>query len=89
MIYTVGNRAHYLAAIAREGTVFKTGRHDNYPGGYAVQTIEDAERLIVEQGQVGVWGVFGLLADWETDTEPSKDGWWHDLLIDAPVVVLD
>jgi hypothetical protein len=33
--------------------------------------------------------VFGLLADWEKDTRPNPQHWWHDLLVDAEVIVLE
>jgi len=33
--------------------------------------------------------VYGVIADWEKDTEPSKEGDWNDLLIDARLVFVD
>jgi hypothetical protein len=33
--------------------------------------------------------VFGLLADWNKDTQANAQQWWHDLLVDAEVVVLE
>lgn len=61
----------------------------DYPGGYAFLTAEDAQRRIDEAYPEQGFAVFGLLADWETDTEPAKDGWWHNLLRDAALVVLE
>jgi hypothetical protein len=99
MIYTIGHKENYLAAIAERGTVHKIGKREpnmraeiypnGYPGGYAFLTIEDAQRRIVEEGKVGEWDVFGLEADWESDTEPAPNGWWHNLLFDAALIVLD
>lgn len=94
MIYTIGNRENYLAAISDSGKIQKVGRHTQtdgtlYPGGYAFQTIEAAQQRIAEEGQVGKWSVFGLDAEWDSDTEQAVDGWWHNLLVDADIVVLD
>ena len=95
MIYTIGHEANYQKAIADSPYhgISKVGKTigpqgEPYSGGYAFQTIEDAERRIVEEGKVGVWAVFGLDADWEQDTEPTAAGWWHYLLRDAAVIVL-
>jgi len=92
--YTVGCRASYFTAL-REGPVKKLGARpksrqypDGYPGGYAVHAVEDGEQLLREFGKEGEWAVFGLKADWETDTEPAEDGWWHNLLVDSYIVVL-
>jgi hypothetical protein len=96
VIYTVGHKANYLQAIADsdEGCIQKVGKTDDlngqpYPGGYALRTYEDAQRLLEEVGHVDDWAVFGLDADWEQDTEPSQDGWWHNLLRDAWIIVLE
>lgn len=96
MIYTVGNEQSYRRQM-RNGPTHKVGRRppgdsrfpDGYAGGYAVRTIEDGERLIEEMGQGRDWAVFGMEADWETDTVPSANGWWHALLRDALLVDLE
>jgi hypothetical protein len=94
VIYTIGNIENYILAMAMNGKVFKQGKRTDsdgtnaYPGGYAFLTYEDAQRRITEEGKVGKWGVFGLNANWETDTEPATDGWWHNLKIDAEIVIL-
>lgn len=95
MIYTIGHRDNYLKAIAKTGTIWKLGKHepgedypDGYPGGYAFQSIEDAQRRIDEAYPEHGFAIFGLSATWE-DTEPSKDGWWNNLLTDAEIVVLE
>jgi hypothetical protein len=94
LIYTIGNKKNYMAAIAEYGAVYKTGRGDypgspNYPGGYAFKTAEDAQRRIDEAYPERGFAVFGLNADWVANTEPNPaGGWWHNLLIDAEIVVL-
>lgn len=90
MIYTLGHKATYLSAIADRGKIVKSGKFGDYPGGYALKTIEDAKRLLVENHAEDYYCIFGLLADWETDTEPDPNGaWWHVLINAAEIVVLD
>src|SRR5438132_1153092 len=91
MIYTVGSQKAYLKTFLKDGRVVKTGRRRGYPGGRAFHTRADAQRHIDELELQGFKGliVFGLLADWEKDTKPGEDGWWHELVKDAEVVVLE
>lgn len=86
MIYTIGHRESYLRGL-EAGQLYKTGRHDSYPGGYAFKTREDAQRRIDEAYDES-YAVFGLDADWEQDTVPSKHGWWHALVVDRPIILL-
>lgn len=94
MIYTIGNEKNYMAAIAENGVIQKTGKGDlpdcpNYPGGYAFKTAEDAQRRIDEAYPDRGFAVFGLDADWEADTYRNPEGgWWNNLLIDADIVPL-
>ena len=95
MIFTIGHQKNYLKAIAFSGAIYKVGRRapcdefpNGYAGGYAFASIEDAQRRIEEAYEGRGFAVFGLLADWESDTEPSSDGWWRNLVTDALVVVV-
>lgn len=96
MIYTVGHAESYRRGIREQAVkgekLFKLGPRQDampaYPGGFAAETIEDAERLIDEFGKRGQWEPFGLIADWDTDTKPSDDGWWRNLQRDAEIVDL-
>jgi len=89
MIYTIGHAASYLEAIRQRGRIFKLGKTDQYPGGYAFETVKDAHRRIDEAYPVRGFAVFGLDVDWDRDTEPNREGgWWHNLLIDAKIIVL-
>lgn len=94
-VYTVGNEKNYDYGIKKYGDEFKKlGKTPGcditgglpYAGGFACQTPEDARRLLEEQGRVGEWAVYELAADWEKDTVPSKNGWWHALIRDAVIV---
>lgn len=62
---------------------------NGYPGGYAFRSIADAKRRIEEKYSTSNYAVFGIDANWETDVEPSPRGWWHNLLCDAEIIVLE
>lgn len=87
MIYTIGDTQTYDPLISNGGGV-KSGRgsRPGYPGGSVWLTAEEAERWCdPAKRQV----VYGVLADWERDTEPSASGMpWRDLLFDRPLVRL-
>jgi hypothetical protein len=91
MIYTIGSKKAYLRSFLKNHRVIKPGRSRGYFGGCAFKNREDAQRHIDELDLQGYRGfaVFGVLANWERDTAPSKDHWWHDLLVDSEVVVLE
>ena len=91
MIYTVGNKKAYFRSLLKNGKVIKSGRKRGYAGGCVFRTREDAKRHIDELELQGYkdYMVFGLLADWEKDTRPNPQHWWHDLLVDAEVIVLE
>lgn len=95
MLYTIGKGKLYHALVEVQGPQKKLGRLDappemNYDGGGVFQTVEDAERYIQKYciGEEEKYAVFGL-ADtvWGVDTVPSKDGWWHYLLWNRPIVM--
>jgi hypothetical protein len=80
MIYTIGSTSFYskgFADSAREGVVFEKG-----VGGSVWKTEEEA-RLFAREG----YSVYGVLADWDKDTEPTPHE-WNALIVDAPLVRL-
>lgn len=86
-IFTVGNEETYDKGLKKYGKLMeKMGRRSDYAGGFALQTADDASRLIEEMGKVGVWAVYELDADWDKDTTKSANGWWHVLLRDATIL---
>ena len=91
MIYTVGSKRAYFRSLLKDGKVMKSGRKRGYAGGGVFRTREDAQRHIDELELQGYknFMVFGLLANWDKDTQASAHHWWHDLLKDAEVVVLE
>ena len=91
MIYTVGSKKAYFRSFLKNRKVIKSGQSRGFAGGCAFKTRADAQRHVEELEMQGYKGyvVFGLLADWEKDTGPSSEHWWHDLIHDAEVVVLE
>lgn len=87
MIYTVGHTESYCRSYKRHlvsGLPFyKTGRHNGFSGGSVWKTKKKAESHCD-----ATRSVFGVLANWKHDTTPSDMGDWHDLLIDAELVIL-
>lgn len=88
MIYTIGHRETYLKLFETEKQPHKLGRHLNYMGGSVFRTREAAQAYLDERGKDD-YGVFGVEADWDTDTEARPDMPFNDLLADAPLVKLD
>lgn len=90
MIYTIGHQANYdqaLQGMAAAGQqLYKVGRTADYPGGYAFQTAEDAQRRIAEAYPDRHFAVYEVDADWERDTYPAANGWWHHLKEDRPII---
>lgn len=84
MVYTIGRTEAYEAELDA-GPVEKRGRSsaEGYPGGSVWRDFDDALRDCPPG-----YSVYGVDADWDNDTAPSRDGDWHDLLRDAPIVRL-
>lgn len=92
-VYTVGTEEFYDEQLRVSQRVVnpaekfaKIGRRKDYAGGFAVASFEDAQRLIEEFGKEGVWAVYRLDADWNTDTLPSMNGWWNALIKTSTVL---
>ena len=104
MIYTLGLTKSYLNAInERPEPVKKTGKREpsedwpeGYEGGSVWETREDAQAYVdsLPNRECPEWraedfSVFGVEADWRTDTyqaHPEKP--YRSLLVDSIIVVL-
>jgi hypothetical protein len=86
VIYTVGHKESYDRYFQELSRPFKAGGNieNGEPGGSVWETEEEARKYCNEGCQV-----YGVLANWDQDTVQSKDGDWHDLLIDAELIILD
>jgi hypothetical protein len=81
MIYTIGDTRSYLQyrkMCLQTGDVFMKA------AGGSVWKFEANAMSHCRPG----YSTFGVDADWEKDTTPSKLGDWNDLLVDAPLIVL-
>ena len=83
MIYTIGRTVAYKKNFRDLPIVEKLGRTPDYAGGSVWKTPEEAQRYCPSD-----YSVYGVEADWEKDTVPSKEGRWHDLLKTSKIVKL-
>ena len=89
MIFTIGSKGSYQRAINEYGVIFKTGKQEDYVGGYAFLTFEDAQFRIESTYEDTDFVVWGMKADWYTDTYMNPEGNnWHHLLSDAEIIPL-
>ena len=87
MIYTVGLIEVYEPRIDA-GTAVKGGRTSTYEGGWVWQTAAAAQAYLGARRSQGTRRVYGVLADWNADTEPAESRPYRYLLRDAVVVRL-
>jgi hypothetical protein len=92
VIYTVGHTELYERRLTDPDPATKLGRQtldgEPYNGGSVWRTREEAQAWL-DANPDRPWSVYGVEADWDTDTEPSLVGEpWHDLLHDSRLVRL-
>lgn len=83
MIFTIGHTKtyrHYFKYLPDK--FMKTGKRDDYPGGWVWKTMEEA-RANCPRG----YSVYGVEADWEKDTIPTGYN-MHNLKIDSKLIIL-
>jgi hypothetical protein len=81
MIYCIGHRESYERYFAEQEQPEKMGRTADYQGGSVWLTLEEALAHCPDG-----FAVYGVLAEWDRDTQPSADGPWHDLLVHSRLV---
>lgn len=85
MIYTIGNKDSYERYLFEQGDCKKKGRDGDYDGG----SVWNDAGTAASHAPDG-YAVYGVLAEWGRDTEPSRSGGdWHDLLSSATLVRLE
>lgn len=98
MVFTIGHTTTYEEGIETYGKNFlKLGRTPNYKypngtigyydGGIIFRTEENAKQFLIEQ-ELDDYSVYGVIADWEEDTAPSRDGSYRSLLVSKPILKL-
>lgn len=98
MIYTIGVKEKYDKMLKpflddvgleedQSKIVYKLGKEDNYPGGSVFETIRDAKNYL-NKHKLDNYGIYGVNADWLTDTEKTHEE-FNNLLINAPIVTWD
>jgi hypothetical protein len=93
MIYTVGLIYKYEAEID-DGTAIKLGPFvepggKQYPGGWVWRTPEEAWDFLVLRKSTDARKVYGVDADWETDTAEVAGQPTRCMKRNAPVVRID
>jgi hypothetical protein len=86
MIYCIGLTVRYEAALAAPAAPVKRGGDADYAGGWVWASPADAERFIAMNGLTATHSVYGVLADWQTDTVAVAGKPYHRLMRDAVVV---
>lgn len=80
MIYTIGKTEIYESYISNDAHPQKA------IGGSVWETLERAQSYLDLVDLQHEYHVYGVLADWETQTIEHDGQEWHDLLIDADLV---
>lgn len=93
MIFTIGYTEAYEEGFSRasdDNPLLKKGRCDGYNGGSVWETYDEVKRYLKDNSDrlIG-YSVYGVLADWETETEERNDRPFRDLLVDAELMRLD
>lgn len=85
MIYTIGHTESYERYFQEQQPdgPMKKGQRENYPGGSVWKFYKDAFKMCPEN-----YSVYGVLADWDNDTESNKHGKFNNLLVDSKLVKL-
>lgn len=91
MIYTIGHTKNYLEAFETDPNLKKLGQTDDYPGGSVWKTRKEAENFLSRDSVYNYdkgYSVFGVLADWETQTEENDEEEYNNLLVTSKLVKL-
>jgi len=68
------------------------GKRNNYNGkpylgGCIFKTYQDAKNYL-NKNNLNNYSIFGVLANWENDTEPDINEEYHSLLVDSQLVLI-
>lgn len=89
MIYTIGHTESYLIGYVEKRKfgkrLMKLGEYDTYPGGAVFAYESEAQEYIRDRPD---YSVFGVLADWKTETKRNPLEPFRRLLINSQIVIL-
>ena len=93
MIFTIGKTDVYEPYLRDDSDAAKLGRGkdhagNDYAGGSVWETREAAQVYLDVTNQKNEFSVYGVLADWKTQTEPEPSQEWHRLLVTSKLVKL-
>ena len=91
MIFTVGRTDVYEPYLRDDPDAAKLGRGQDHEGNYyaggAVWKTRDAAQIYLDKtGLKNVFSIYGVMVDWETQTEPEPGQEWHRLLVTSKLV---
>lgn len=84
MIYTIGHTESYEEYFKVRPFPMKLGKYDDYPGGSVWKTYPEALAQILHK--CDGYSVYGVLADWDTDTEEIPGYCMRNLIRTSPLV---
>ena len=93
MIYAIGQRARYEPKLALPKPLYKIGKGVDkegrpYAGGSVWATEAAARQFIADMGIAATHNVYGVVADWQADTEQLPGEPFRRLLRHAQLVAL-
>jgi len=93
VIFTVGKTEIYEPYLRDDPEAAKLGRGNDhagnyYSGGSVWKTREAAQAYLDLTNIQKEFSVYGVLADWETQTEAEPGKEWHRLLVTSKLVKL-
>lgn len=89
MIFTLGKTDVYDPLLRDHPDATKEGRSDDYAGGSVWETFEAAQAYLDSTILGEEFSIYGVLADWETQTEPEPGQGWHRLLVTSKLIKLE
>lgn len=82
MLYTIGNTESYTRYLAQYGAECKKA-----VGGSVWRTYREASKYLKGERKDDEYSVYGVDANWDTDTEPTEYK-WHSLNKDCRIIEL-
>lgn len=79
-MFTIGDKETYDDILSQDGEIFKLGKTNNYEGGYAFETYEQAKEYM-EKESLDFYDIYNLHCSLE-DTILNDKG-YRNLLVDS------